>query len=150
MRVGGVTSVKDYRVLRERRVLHSVISLFFSLVWTLFEHFFFLFHKETLNNIFKSKVLLGNFFKYIHQTASSHYVTHSPFAGSICGNDSSVVLLRSLDVEGHPVGVVSNTLFPEEMEELLMKVADLEDEEIFLLDERANIIASYPYHQVLK
>ena len=48
------------------------------------------------------------------------------------------------------MGVVSNTLFPEEMEELLMKVADLEDEEIFLLDESANIIASYPYHQVLK
>ena len=51
------------------------------------------------------------------------------------------------------MGVVSHTLFPEEIEELLTKVAEetvLEDEEIFLLDESANIIASYPYHQVLK
>ena len=59
--------MRDCRLLRESSVLHSVISLFFSLVWTIFETPFHLI--DTLNNIFVSKRLLGNFFTYTRQQA---------------------------------------------------------------------------------
>ena len=76
------------------------------------------------------------------------------FSGGVCGNESSVAILRSLEVGGHAVGVVSHTLSPVAVKEMLTEIVeegnerDGEETEIYLLDESANIIAAYPNNQV--
>ena len=72
-------------------------------------------------------------------------------AGGGCGNLSSVALLRSLEVEGHSVGVVGPALSPEEVEKMLEEVMGGREaeEEVYLLDEGAKIIAAYPYNHTV-
>ena len=61
-----------------------------------------------------------------------------------------MAVLRPLEAGGHAVGVVSHASSYQEMNQLLANVIEeTEEEEVYLLDESANIIASYPYSKVL-
>ena len=70
--------------------------------------------------------------------------------GDGCDKESSVILVRTVEVGGHSVGVVGHTLSLAEMEMILSEVMERggEWDEAYLLDQNAYIIASYPHSQV--